>query len=236
MENAFAKTARYYDKIYAWKDYAGEVEHLLALIGARQTTPARTLLDVACGSGLHIEYLKRHFDVEGLDICEELLGIARGRNPEISFHLGDMTAFDLGRQYDVVTCLFSSIGYVGTHDRLYSAMRCMARHLKPGGLIVIEPWFTPDNWHPHTVHALFIDEPELKIARISTSFQDGRRSLFDLHYLIGTPEGTEHVVEHNELGLFEMEEMRRAMEDAGLSVEYDHDGITGRGLYIGTRL
>ena len=236
MGNGVALTARSYDKIYAWEDYAGEVEHLLALIGARQTTPARTLLDVACGTGQHIEHLKRHFEVEGLDICEELLALARERNPEVLFHLGDMTEFDLGREFDVITCLFSSIGYVGTYNRLCAAFRCLAWHVKPGGLIIIEPWFVPDDWKPNTVHALFVDEPELKIARINTSLREGRLSVFDLHHLIGTPEGTEHVVEHHELGLFEMEEMRRAMEDAGLSVEYDHDGITGRGLYIGIRL
>ena len=112
-----------------------------------------------------------------------------------------MVDFDLGRQFDVVTCLFSSIGYAETYERLCLALRSLARHTAPGGLVLIEPWFTPTAWKPNTVHALYIDEPDLKIARIKASFVDGRLLVFDLHYLIGTPEDTEHVVEHHEPGL-----------------------------------
>ena len=69
--------------------------------------------------------------------------------------------------------------------------------------------------------------------RINTSYAEGRLSYFDLRYLIGTPEGTEHFVEHHELGLFEQGEMAAAFEGAGLVVSYDKEGLTGRGLYIG---
>ena len=179
--------------------------------------------------------MKAYFSVQGLDICEELLEIARKRNPEVTFHIGDMTNFDVGAQFDVVTCLFSSIGYVRTLQRLRLAIRSMARHLGPKGLLIVEPWFTPEDWHPNTVHALFIDDPELKIARVNTSFTENKVSVFDLHYLIGTPEGTEHVVEHHEMGLFETREMVAVMEEENLIVEYDPEGLIGRGLFLGSR-
>ena len=233
MERAFSKTARYYDKLYAEKDYAGEVVRLISLLGVEPDGKQLTLLDVACGTGLHLEHLREHFRVEGLDICQEQLDVARERLPDTPLHLGDMTALDLGRQFDIVTCLFSSIGYVKTLDRLRAAVAALASHLTPEGVLVIEPWFTPDNWHPNTVHASFIDEPELKIARINTSFVEGRVSVFDLHHLIGTPQGTEHIVERHELGLFEIEEAMAVMEEAGLAVTYDAYGLSGRGLYIG---
>jgi SAM-dependent methyltransferase len=229
----FSKTARYYDKIYAFKDYQAEAQHLVTVIRENLRSEGNRLLDVACGTGHHIEYLKEHFDVEGLDVDEKLLELARQRNPDIPFHQGDMIDFDLGRRFDVVTCLFSSIGYVKTLDNVRKAVACMARHLVTGGLLIVEPWFTPDAWHTPSVHASFIDEPDLKIARINTSFVDGRLSYFDLHYLIGTPEGTEHFVERHELGLFETEEMRDALADAGLKVTYDAEGLTGRGLFVG---
>jgi SAM-dependent methyltransferase len=215
--------------------YAGEVERLISLLSAKHGARRGTLLDVACGTGLHIEHLRRHFDAEGLDICPELLAIARKRNPDAVFHLADMTAFGLGKRFDVVTCLFSSIGYVKTLDRMRAAVRSMAAHLRPEGILAVEPWFTPETRRPNTVHALYIDETELKIARINTSFVDGRTSIFDLHYLIGTPEGTEHVTEHHELGLFDVEEMVAAMEEEGLAVDYDPQGLTGRGLYVARR-
>jgi hypothetical protein len=112
----------------------------------------------------------------------------------------------------------------------------MARHLVDGGLLVVEPWFTPDDWHTPSVHAAFIDEPDLKIARVNTSFVDGRLSYFDLHYLIGTPEGTEHFVERHELGLFEIDEVKAAFAAAGLEVAYDAEGLIGRGLFVGQKM
>ena len=45
-----------YDAVYSDKDYAGESQRLASII--RERVPmARTLLDVACGTGRHIEYL-----------------------------------------------------------------------------------------------------------------------------------------------------------------------------------
>ena len=229
----FSKTPRYYDKIYSFKDYQAEAQRLIALIQENLCSGGNQLLDVACGTGHHIEYLKEHFAVEGLDISEELLEVARQRNPGVLFHQADMIHFELGRRFDIVTCLFSSIGYVRTIENLRRAINCMTQHVMPGGVLVIEPWFTPDTWRPGTAHAQFIDEPELKIARVNTSFAEGRLSYFDLHYLIGTPEGTEHFVERHELGLFEQGEMVAAFEETGLVVSYDKEGLTGRGLYIG---
>lgn len=231
----FTKTARFYDKVYASKDYAGEVERIVATVRQNLRSGGHRLLDVACGTGKHVEYLKAHFEVEGLDINEELLDIARQRNPGVVFHLRDMLDFDLGCRFDVVTCLFSSIGYAKTLENVQRAAACIARHLVDGGVLIVEPWFTPDDWHTPSVHAAYIDEPDLKIARVNTSFQEGRLSYFDLHYLIGTPEGTEHFVERHELGLFETDEMQAALESAGLDVTYDPEGLTGRGLFVGLK-
>jgi SAM-dependent methyltransferase len=229
----FTETARYYDKIYSFKDYRGETDRLMAIFRAHQRSAGTQLLDVACGTGRHLEYLRDVYDVEGLDLSLELLTIARQRLPGIPLHHGDMTAFDLGKTFDLVTCLFSSIGYVKTLENLARAVGCMARHLRVGGLLIIEPWFTPDTWRAGTVHAIFIDEPELKIARINTSFVMGHLSIFDLHYLVGTPPGTEHFVEHHEMGLFTTDEMHAALAAVGLEVTFDPQGLMGRGLFIG---
>ncbi len=231
----YTLTARYYDKFYSFKDYRAEAAKICQIVEDHLGPGRHSLLDIACGTGKHLEILRERFAVEGLDLNADLLEIARERLPNVPLHLGDMERFDLGRTFDVVTCLFSSIGYLKTLDRVTSACACMARHLNPGGVLMIEPWFTPGEWRPGTVHALLVEEPELKIARVNTSLVDGRISYFDLHYLIGTPQGTEHLVERHELGLFEQSEMRAALESAGLRVRYDQQGLIGRGLWISAK-
>jgi SAM-dependent methyltransferase len=230
----FSQTARYYDKIYqSMKDYGAEAEKLIAIIHVYRRSTGNRLLDVACGTGLHLSYLKQQFQVEGLDIDEELLAIARQRDPGVPLHQADMTDFDLGCTFDIVTCLFSAIGYVKTLDHLAHAVQCMASHLRPGGVLLIEPWFTPTIWQAGTIHAHYIDEPDLKIARINTSAVAGRLSIMDMHYLIGTPAGVNHYVERHEMGLFTTEEMTHALSACGLEVTYDQEGVMGRGLFIG---
>lgn len=232
MEKVFAQTARYYDKFYQWKDYHKEVEKIIELINVNLKNKSHSLLDVACGTGEHLKFFKEYFRIEGLDICESLLDIAREKNPEITFHQADMVDFDLVNKFDIITCLFSSIGYMKTSDLMKAAIKNMVKHLNPNGFLVIEPWLTPEAWKSNTAHAFFIDEPELKIARINTSLTRDKISVFDLHYLIGTPEKTEHFVEHHELGLFTVEEITAIFEELNLKVTYDEEGISGRGLYV----
>jgi SAM-dependent methyltransferase len=227
----FTRSARFYDAVYSFKDYAAEAERIHALIEER-SPGASTLLDVACGTGKHLERLRAWYEVTGLDLDPELLEIAQERLGDVELHEGDMTTFSLDRRFDVVTCLFSSIGYVGTVDRLGSAIAAMTVHLEPGGVLIVEPWLTPDVWMVDRPHLLTVDEPELKIARMTHPGRDGRLAIMNFEYLIGTPAGIEAFSERHEAALFTDEEYRDAFVAAGLSVEHDPDGLIGRGLYI----
>ena len=59
----FSESAAWYDRFYGTKDYAGEAQLVSALIRRHQPR-ARTLLDVACGTGRHLEHLRREFDCQ----------------------------------------------------------------------------------------------------------------------------------------------------------------------------
>jgi ubiquinone/menaquinone biosynthesis C-methylase UbiE len=98
----------FYDDMHAFKDYAGEAHYLVGVI-RRHHPNARSLLDVACGTGRHLEHLRQEFEVEGLDVNPRFLSIARNRLPGVTLHEEDMTEFDLSRTFDVVTVLFGSI-------------------------------------------------------------------------------------------------------------------------------
>ena len=227
----FTKSARYYDALYSWKDYEAETARLLEII--RDRVPgADSLLDVACGTGKHLEQLSRHLEAEGIDLDENLLAIARERLPRSQFHHGDMRSFDLGKRFDVVTCLFSSIGYMPTIEDYRSALTAMARHLTPAGILIVEPWFDPREWEPGVPFALFVDEPDLKIARMNVSCPVGPRWSIEFHYTVATAEGVTDFVELHEGGFFTVEEQLDAFRAAGLVVEHDPEGLMGRGLFL----
>jgi SAM-dependent methyltransferase len=233
MRLVFRRSARLYDAVYASiRDYPREAAELDRLIQERRPG-ARTLLDIACGTGAHLEHLTG-YEVEGLDLDPEMLGVARERLPNVPLHEGDMADFDLGKRFAAVVCMFSSIGYVRTEERLRSAVASMARHLEPGGVLVVEPWLSPEVWVDRHVGAVFVDQPELKIARMNVGEREGNLSIFEFEYLVGTPNGLERFNERHELGLFTVEQYLEAFRAAGLEVDHDPEGPMGRGLYIGS--
>ncbi len=229
----YSKSAPWYDKIYSFKDYVAESAMLRALI--EQHRPgAHRLLDVACGTGEHLSHLRGFFDVEGLDASLPMLEIARRKLPDVALHQADMRTFNLGRVFDTAICMFGAMGHLRDEDELLAAIRQIARHLGPGGVLIVEPWLTPDVFAPGRVSGLFVDEPELKIARMSVGRRQGRLAVLDMHHLIATPAGVEHFVERLGLTLFPHEAYRSAMTAVGLSVEFDPQGPMGRGLFVAT--
>jgi SAM-dependent methyltransferase len=233
MSDEYTPRPELYDLEYAFKDYPAETARIAELVRARNPD-ARTLLDVACGTGKHLELLRAHFvEVEGIDLDERMLAVARGRLPNVPLHHGDMRTFDLGRRFDVVTCLFSSIGFVRDLDGLGAAAARLAAHVAPGGVVLVEPWITPERWIPNRPHLLTAESGDIVLARVTLSGVDGRTSSTDMHYVVGTPAGVERFAKYSEQGLFTDDEMRAAFEGAGLAVEHDPEGLIGRGLWIG---
>jgi SAM-dependent methyltransferase len=232
----FSGSAEYYDIIYAarGKDYEREAGEVAAIAREHQRAAGQMLLDVGCGTGGHLVHLSLKFQAEGLDLDDGLLEVARRKLPGIPLHKGDMLDFDLRRRFDVVVCLFGSIGYVRSVERLKAAVRNLHRHLSPGGVLIVEPWLSPSTYQLGKAHATFVDEPDLKIARLNASqVVDGNVSVLDFHYLVATPAGVQHFTEHHELGLFTHEQYVAAFEACAMEVRHDDKGLDGRGLYVG---
>ncbi|MEO8666266.1 MAG: class I SAM-dependent methyltransferase [Ignavibacteria bacterium] len=228
----FTKSARFYDALYHFKDYAEASERLREII-EKYNPEAKILLDTACGTGKHIEHLKKYYDAEGLDLNDELLEIARKRCPQNIFHSADMTDFKLNKKYDVVTCLFSSIAYVKSEEKLLSAITCMTDHLKPNGVLIIEPWFNKETFWTNHITSNHFDEDDMKITWMYRSERKNDLSILDINYLVGTANEVSYFTEKHELGLFDDTQYRGAFEASGLTVDYDKEGLFGRGMYIG---
>jgi SAM-dependent methyltransferase len=164
----FSRSAVFYDAIYdaVGKDYESEAAAVLERIEAVAGRAPTTLLDVACGTGRHLEFFAATARCAGLDVEPELLAVARRRCPGVRFVEGDMTDFDLAERFDTVTCLFSSIGYVRTLPALRRAVTCMAAHLGDDGVLVVEPWFGPEQWQPGRVDVVEADVEGDRIVRM----------------------------------------------------------------------
>jgi trans-aconitate methyltransferase len=230
----FRETAHVYDLIYEaeGKDYRAESTQVHDQIAGRNTS-ARTLLDVACGTGGHLRYLKDWFDVTGLDVDPTMLAQARTNLPDVSFIEADMRDFNLGRTFDAVLCLFSSIGYMPSQDDLDAALLCMASHLASRGILIVDGWVRPDSWlEGGSVHAVAANGADVAVARASRTWRDDRKSVLEMHHLVATAHGVEHLVDRHELTLFSESDYRGAFDAAGLVSERVDSPMAGRDRYI----
>ncbi len=233
----FSKSADYYDEIYTsmGKDYFKESNKVHKLLQKYVKSGGESLLDVACGTGHHAGFLSKYYRTEGLDLDSHILSVARKKHPKIRFHQGDMINFKLNKKFDAIVSLFSSIGYVKTKSNLNKAIQTMVQHLLPGGVMLIEPWFSPTEWIVGRSFAIHVNQPGLKITRMSHSSRKGNISFLEFQYLVGTSKGIQHSVEIHQLGLFLKKDYLEAFRKADLKVVYDPKGLDGRGLYIGMK-
>ena len=234
----YNELAKYYDLIYSWKDYKKEVNRIKKLIKKYKISDGNKLLDVGCGTGKHLDYLRDKFLCTGIDINEEILSVAKKNVKDVIFKQADMIEFDLHEKFDVIICLFSSIGYVKTYSNLKKTLENFANHLKKGGVVIIEPWFTKSTYwvgHPGmTTH----DGEDIKIARLNTTKIENDLSIMDMHYLIAERnKDVKYFVDKYELGLFETDRFLEVMKEERFIAEFLKDGLMKeRGLYIGIKL
>ena len=233
----FTQSTAFYDKLSAahGKDYVAEAR-ALAMLARENVRDARTLLDVGCGTGSHLaSFAELGFEVRGIDIDLKMVALARSRVPHLAVNSADMTAFDLGERFDVVVSLFGSSAYARVPARLNATIACVAAHLAPGGIAIVEPYITTDDYQPGLVDGVFVDEPDLKIARMSLSKQMGKIGILDYHYLVATLKGVERYFERHEIGLFSDALYEHAFAEAGLTLERANvpEIACGRATFIG---
>lgn len=225
-----------YDLFYLGrgKDYAAEAAATAELVRSR-APGAGSLLDVACGTGTHLEYFVKEFsDTEGLELSQDMLRHARSRVPGVRLHQGDMRGFRLERRFDAVVSMFSSVGYLRTTAELDDTLRAFAAHLTPGGVVVIEPWWFPETFLEGWVSADVVRDEGRTVARVSHSVREGDATRLEEHFTVADSGlGIRHFAEVHLITLFHQAEYEAAFEAAGLRVEFLPGGPSGRGLFVG---
>ncbi|TVQ55169.1 MAG: class I SAM-dependent methyltransferase [Phycisphaerales bacterium] len=233
----FDHWAQLYDRIYAarGKDYSREAAQLAETITRHRSHYPSSLLDIACGTGEHLHELSRRFpscDLAGIDQSEGMLRIAQRKVPAALFTRADMAAFDLGRRFDVVTCLFASICYLPDDRAAERAIDQMAKHLSPGGLLLIEPGVMPERLSPPREDVMTIDEPDLKLTRRTTAVHEADAIVITFAFEVDRPAGIGAFTETQRIHIAPRERYADWFERAGLQWSFDEQGPAGMGLFL----
>jgi SAM-dependent methyltransferase len=131
---AFDSVASYYEVL---SDSAARIEREGPLLAQwLQTAPGGRVWDLACGTGLHAEYLAGlGADVLATDAAAEMIRHARQRRPHerIQYQVADMRDLP-DASADLVVCLGNSLNLLPAIEQAQAVVVEAATRLAPGGL------------------------------------------------------------------------------------------------------
>ena len=154
------RTGQEYDAPYAARAAAGMdvhgeanlVEHLLrSPLNQSQSRQPYRVLDAGCGTGrTAIELAQRGIEIVGVDLDAVMLQQARAKAPQLDWRLGDLSVIALDKSFDLIVMAGNVMIYL-TPGTEAATVANMARHLKPGGLLVAAFELTPPSWSQLTL-------------------------------------------------------------------------------------
>ena len=161
----FGESARYYDSIYADKNYAAEVDYVDCLI-QRFAPGARSVLDLGCGTGRHaFEFAERGYEILGVDRSSDMLKLAQEQRAQLPAHLHDRLTFEhddirrfrFSRRFDCVLALFHVISYQNSNEDVLATFKTAKTHIQWGGVFVFDCWYGP---------GVLFDPPVARVKRL----------------------------------------------------------------------
>jgi SAM-dependent methyltransferase len=225
MSSYTGRHARYYDTIYAEKPYAREAAFVSDLIRKHSQGNAKTLLELACGTGRHaFELEKLGYKITATDYSRDLLAVAtenaKKQRSKVEFMLQDMRELDLPeKNFDAAYCLFDSIGYVQSNQNILQVLGAVRAHLRTGGVFVFEFWHAAAmlrNYEPRRERNWQLDDAQLK--RISKTRLDVTNQTAQVTYEFEEKQadGTVLTLEETQVNrYFLVQEMALFLETAG---------------------
>lgn len=143
MSEAYGAFAYAYDKALGARFFKA-ARNLLDQTLERYPTPKRTHLDVACGTGLTVEYFRRKgWKSTGVDASLPMLQLMKGGVA------GDMRRLPFRRKFARVTCLYDSLNHLLEKDDLVAAFRSIRGVMDDDSLFLFDmnhPEIYPEVW------------------------------------------------------------------------------------------
>jgi SAM-dependent methyltransferase len=222
----YNELAPLYDFICTSEDRMRDMEVLEKIVNRHLQSEGKKLLDVACGTGLEDKYLKRNFEVSGIDLNQGVLEIARRRNHDVTYRRGDMRTFNLEARFDVITC-FDAMCYLPHYRDLRVTLTNFYRHLVPGGLLIfyLDGIFLRDHNNQDTI--LVNRKTRGNRTVILFEIYHKRRNRIEGHAVYTIIDGQHtrfHLDTFDILGFFDVKRIRKILADIGFKVYLYNSG------------
>ncbi len=238
----FEGYSKYYDLLYADKNYSSEAAFVLELV-RRHCPSANCLLELGCGSGGHALLLAQSgIKVCGVDRSPRMVEMARGKlatllpgdiSQCLTFLQGDLRHIRLQKRFDAVIALFHVMSYQVTNADVADAFRVAREHLNPGGVFVFDCWYGPGVLSaPPAVRVKRLNDHVRRITRISEPVMYASQNVVDVNYTLVVCDhdgnNLEELKETHRMRYFFVPELEMFASQAGLRIIESREWMAGK--------
>jgi SAM-dependent methyltransferase len=201
---------RYYDALYAGKDYTGEIRHALNLAGLHQR--GARVLEIGAGTGNHtLACAELGHYVVGVEIDGRMVALAQQKRDALPAELAEHIRYFHGRiedlrveGFELALALFNVVNYIGTLGDLQSFLAAVARRIQPGAPFLFDAWNgVAALLDPPGAKSSEVETPTHLIRSTVTSRTDPMALRTTLHYVLTA---TEKATRQIEEGTYDLEQ------------------------------
>jgi SAM-dependent methyltransferase len=227
--DAFDRGAQYYE---LFSNAAGRLDRegpfLLDLL---RQCPGKSVADIACGTGLHAQFLAEHgATVHAYDVNRGMIDYARRVRPHTNIHYAvhDMRE-PVDEAFDLVLCLGNSLSLAGGVEEIRRTLASVHGMLRDGGLFVAQVlnYALPSNQTARTrVEEHDVDNAQ--VVAVKCLAPRGNRTYLTLTYFVYSEVGTETVSESAILTHVDQDTLAGAAHQSGLAILDLFGGFDGQ--------
>lgn len=164
-----------------------------------------------------------------------MIEVARVKVPKADFQAANMIDLRLDDKFDVIICLFGSIGYVQVFSSLVRTFEGFFSHVNDKGLVVVEPWVFKSDFKKGKMSLDTYEDEEAKFVRMATSKIARSVWIISMHYLVGEKGKISYFREVHKMLALNHADYVKAFKEAGFKdIQYLTEGLweSCRGLFV----
>ena len=197
-----------------------DIYNFYEVIWDRHGLRPQIVLDLGCGTGNLLPFLEQKYEVIGVDISEEMLGLAREKAaPETLLLQQDMCELDLYGTVDAVVCSLDCINALADAQEVAEALSRINIFLSAGGLLIFDI-NSPYKFQKILDGSTYVyDTDEVYCVWQSDMLKEEACCLFTLDFFV--PDGTGRFLRRREeqvQQIYDVTQMSAIVERSGLEL------------------
>lgn len=143
----YKQLAKYYDGLTnldvltTYKSIIGEIKDLY-------------MLDLGCGTGTLLKYYSSKNKTYGIDEMPEMIKIAKAKDKNTHYSIGDIKNFKIDKKFDVITCAFDTINHLSSLNEWEQLFKTVSINLSVGGMFIFD-FNTIDGFNNYSYQTIF---------------------------------------------------------------------------------